>query len=451
MRKLMKLPLLTEGIEGKRCWLYKKMAERKWVDTDNVPNPYNGAGDVQDFLIFIGYKIEKDWSFGDKTASALGTWKYGKSKGIDSVNKLWLQLKKGGYDVGNSSGYGPKMMKAVAEMIVDTCTRLAKTCKVDQQTLFDMEFGILPQSETDCRNNLDSQFKKAIKYWDQYLSTPQFKERILNKNPKVEKDGGDLTQNLYKKIFNYYWGIEEGEKYSVDSLIDLYKIILRKVEGWKFVSDVDYNMASSNPISVNHDVFCKKDMYEKAYYTFVHELQHILSNYYPLNDWSEVKKAYPLSTDHYSNQTSKTKLEIGKSKIPIESKNELIKYNIDYEKLSEWASNPSWLKSYWCDRNEKLSNLQNFRAFLSEKGEIEIGGNITVGMFSKYLKKYISNPDDKDLGLNTNFEELIVCWAQNNFSPKLSEFIKELNSLAKIDSKEIDGGGVDKIDSTDIT
>ena len=78
-----------------------------------------------------------------------------------------------------------------------------------------------------------------------------------------------------------------------------------------------------------------------------------------------------------------------------------------------------------------MSNLSNFRAFLVEKGEIKIGGNIPVKIFTKYLKKYISNQNDKELTNDTNFEEIIVCWAQNNFTPKLSQFILELNSLAK--------------------
>jgi len=89
------------------------------------------------------------------------------------------------------------------------------------------------------------------------------------------------------------------------------------------------------------------------------------------------------------------------------------------------------LGAYWCDRDEKMSNLSNFRAFLVEKREITIGGNIPIKTFTKYLKKYISNPDDKELSNDTNFEQIIVCWAQNNFTPKLSQFISELNSLAK--------------------
>ena len=421
--------LITESIEGKRCWYYKKIAEKGYDSDYRVPNPYKGAGDIQDFLIVIGYKISKDWDFGNETATALGTWSYGASKGINTVDKLWTQMNKDGWDVGETSGFGPKMLKAVADMIVKLCKSLSKTCKVDQQTLFDMEFKASQPNETECRNNLDKQFIRAVKYWKTYLDTPEFKERIKNKNPNVANR--DIVGKVYDKIFNFYWGLESKPLYGLDILVNYYKESLSEIQGWVFNPNFkDTNMQSTNPISVNERVFCNKDNYERAYYTFVHEIQHILSAF-PLNDWDEVKKAYPLSTNYYSDETSKTKSELGKKQIPIESKNELINNGIDYEKLTKWASNEFWLGAYWCDRNEKMSNLSNFRAFLVEKGEIKIGGNIPVKIFTKYLKKYISNQNDKELTNDTNFEQMIVCWAQNNFTPKLSQFILELNSLAK--------------------
>ena len=444
--------LITESIEGKRCWYYKKLAEKGYENNPSkIPNLYEGAYQVQRFLNYIGYNISKDATFGDETATALGTWTYGLSKGINTVDKLWGQMKKNGWDVGETTGYGPKMVKGVADMIINTCKSLSKTCKVDQQTLFDIEFELLQPHETECRNNLDNQFKRAIKYWKSYLDTPEFKERIKNKNPNV--DNRDVVGKVYDKIFNFYWGLESKPLYGLDIVINYYKESLKKIKGWVFNPNMrDANMSSTNPISVNEKVFCNKDGYEKAYYTFVHEIQHILSDL-PLNDWDEVKKAYPLSTNSYSDKKSKTKSELGKKQIPLESKNELINNGINYEILTEWASNEFWLGAYWCDRDEKMSNLSNFRSFLVEKGEITIGGNMSVKTFTKYLKKYISNPDDKELSNDTNFEQIIVCWAQNNFTPKLSVFISELNSLAKEngDQNKKPYTDINRIDKTEIT
>jgi len=421
--------LITESIEGKKCWYYKKLAEKGWYSDYRVPDPYKSAGDIQEFLIVIGYKISKDGTFGDGTATALGTWAYGSSKGINTVDKLWTQLNKDGWYVGETSGFGPIMLQAVADMIVMSCKSLSKTCKVDKQTLFDMEFDATSAASTGCRKNLDKQFTRAVKYWGAYLDTPEFKERIKNKNSNVANR--DLVGKVYDKIFNFYWGLESKPQFSLDIVINYYKESLKKIKGWVFNPNLgNANMSSTNPISVKENVFCNKDNYEQAYYTFVHEIQHILSNV-PLNDWDEVKKAYPLSTDYYSDKKSKTKSELGKKQIPIESKNELINNDINYDILTKWASDEFWLRSYWCDRNEKLSNLSNFRAFLVEKGEIKIGGNIPFKTFTKYLKIFISKSDNGELSNDTNFEQLIVCWAQNNFTPKLSQFIIELNSLAK--------------------
>jgi hypothetical protein len=444
--------LITESIEGKRCWYYKKMSERGFeVNPGKIPNLYEGAYQVQRFLNYIGYNISKDSTFGNETSTSLGTWAYGKSKGINTVDKLWQQMKNDGWDVGETTGYGGKMVKAVADMIVQLCKSLAKTCKVDQQTLFDMEFELLQPHETECRNNLDKQFKRAIKYWKSYLDTPEFKERIKNKNPNI--DNSDIVGKVYDKLFNFYWGLESKDKYSLDIMVNYYKESLKLIKGWVLKPNMgNATMTSTNPISVNEEVHCKKYNYEMTYYTFVHEIQHILSGL-PLNDWDEVKKAYPLSTDSYSDKKSKTKSELGKKQIPLESKNELINNGINYEILTKWASDEFWLGAYWCDREEKMSNLSNFRAFLVEKGEIKIGGDIPVKLFTKYLKKYIVNPEDKELSNDTNFEQIIVCWAQNNFTPKLSVFISELNSLAKEngDQNKKPYTDINRIDKTEIT
>jgi hypothetical protein len=181
-----------------------------------------------------------------------------------------------------------------------------------------------------CRNNLDKQFNRAVKYWKTYLDTPGFKERIKNKNPLV--DNRDIVGKVYDKIYNFYWGIESKPLYGLDILVNYYKESLSKIKGWVFNPNLkmaNANMTSTNPISVNGSVFCDKFYYEKAYYSFIHEIQHILGAI-PLNDWDEVKKAYPLSTDSYSDKTSKTKSELGKKQIPLESKNELINNGINF-------------------------------------------------------------------------------------------------------------------------
>jgi hypothetical protein len=141
-----------------------------------------------------------------------------------------------------------------------------------------------------------------------------------------------------------------------------------------------------------------------------------------------------LTTDHYSDKEKDTKIPTSKV-IPIESKKELSNYGVDYKRLSDWANQEGWSNSYWCDKKEKISNLNSFRSFLVKQGDIQIGGDITVSIFTKYLKKYLNKSETKIME-DTDFEQVIVCWAQNNFTPRLSVFISELNSLAKEDGNK---------------
>jgi hypothetical protein len=431
--------LITESIEGKRCWYYKKLAEKGYDSDYRVPNPYEGAYQVQKFLKYIGYNISKDYAFGDETATALGTWAYGKSEGINTVDKLWKQMKKDGWAVGETTGYGGKMVKAVADMIVQVCKSLAKTCTVDQQTLFDMEFKELQPYETKCRNNLDKQYERAIQYWKNYLNSEGFKKRIKNKEPNI--DNKDILGKIYDTVFNLYWG---ADSYSLDTIINLYKQKLNSIKGWEFSKEINATntkMRSTNPISVNEDFYCipkfdkntgkltaSEEKFNESYSSFVHEISHILDED-RLNDIENIKKAYPLTTDHYSDEKSETKKPI-KKEIPIESKKELTNNGVDYKSLSDWANQEGWANSYWCDQKEKISNLNSFRSFLVKQGDIQIGGDITVSIFTKYLKKYLNKSETKIME-DTDFEQVIVCWAQNNFTPKLSEFISDLNKLAK--------------------
>lgn len=92
----------------KKCDAYKK-----WESSKDKTN----AGTIQQLMIDLGHDITLDYKFGDETAKAIGTYVYGGSKGIDSVDGLWKQMKKDGWDVGDRSGYGPKMSKEVSNML----------------------------------------------------------------------------------------------------------------------------------------------------------------------------------------------------------------------------------------------------------------------------------------------------------------------------------------------
>jgi len=437
--------LINESIEGKRCWYYKKIADGSYNSDKRVPNPNNGAGDVQEFLIKVGYNITKDWDFGNNTAKALGTWAYGAKENIDSVNKLWAKMKKSGWDVGETSGYGPKMMKAVASMIIKICKSLSKTCKVDQQTLFDMEFGMLSKEELAERNTvkeeLNKSFKYAIDYWRRYLNTPKVQEKIYNNM---------TTEDYFKNMFSW------------DSIIEKYLDALNKVDktGWKdytkHAKEINATMyvhgsCPEYAICVNVDTYLEflkegvEILREKSKNTFVHEIQHILwSKVQKLNSTATIQQAFPASYDYYGSEKKEITNLSTVQPIPVAAKNELTSNGINYKDLIKYYSDPYWKKGYNCDWNEKLSNLESYRSYLEQKGLVDMGEDIPLSIITKHIKSTINNSEY----ISSDFERMIGCWVMGNFEPKLSAFVKELNELAKDEISDKDYDNPKVIDKT---
>jgi hypothetical protein len=105
--------------KDERCWYYLQVSKNGMQ-----PN----AGDIQQFLINIGYNIGLDYAFGDQTAAAFGTFAYGGNAGINTVVKLWQKMKSEGKNVGNTPGFGPMMATEVASMIKTISTNSVKSC-----------------------------------------------------------------------------------------------------------------------------------------------------------------------------------------------------------------------------------------------------------------------------------------------------------------------------------
>jgi len=107
----------NDAVLKKRCQEYKNR-----VTTPVTAN----ACDIQKFLINVGHNITNDCDFGNSSATAYATWRYGASEGIKSVDTLWKRMKSAGLDVGSSSGFGPKMAAAIAKEINYQIPRLSK-------------------------------------------------------------------------------------------------------------------------------------------------------------------------------------------------------------------------------------------------------------------------------------------------------------------------------------
>ena len=428
---VIKNSLLTEGVsEGKRCWYYNQLAKKTFVTDKRVPNPFTGKG-VQDFLIAIGYNIKSDGSFGNETAKALATWKYGQSTGIDTVDKLWSKLKSDGWNVGTTPGYGTLMKSGVASMIGRTCINLAKSCVIDQQTWFEMDF------ETDfmpleMKRQLDSSFNAAIKYWTDYLNNINVQKKI-----SVNLYGSDNSTNMIQ---------------TQKTIIPRYMSVLDKIKktGWEErTTDAEESNAvmfmggSCAPYMVCVNLKTLLVKYKKSGIlmfgkevtnTFVHEMQHIIWEMgKPINLKTNIKLAFPLAYDYYTATAFKDNKQLSKvqlsqfDKVPQSSKTDLANNGIDYNKLKAHYNTEFWKEGYTCDEDELMSRLESYRQYLTDRNVIQTGGTILLKTICSDINKIINNWP----GGHWDFQEMIGCWVLGGMTPNLTDFVNKLNALAK--------------------
>jgi len=461
--------LLNEEVSAttNRCWYYKQIAAQNYYNDKRVPNPFEGAGGVQDFLIVLGWDITKDWDFGNETAKALAFWKYGKNSGIDTVNKLWIQLKKDGYNVGETTGYGSKMKEAVATMILKTCEEISKTCKVDSQTRFDMDYKSSPKEDVGVKqvlipSTLNVSLKYAISYWRKYLKTPKVQQKIWN------------NMSYFDFLSNFTLGLTDKE--AISKLMDRYFNALNNIEkkGWVVKNSKDeddyvttmyvngdcpdytvcVNMTYFNDLYKSEGI---KKVTEKSKDTFVHEIQHILwRKVQKLNSTISIEQAFPSSFDfnlskkfEFFIDTDVENLSLSEP-ISADTKKELESKGIDYNKLKKYFSDKEWTDGYNCDRTEKLSNLAGYRSYLTDAGTIKIGADIPLQVISATINDMISTTTKK---VPTDFIRMIACWVLGGMKPKLSVFVNELNDLAQkeIKPEDKDYNNTSQIDSYNVT
>jgi len=444
--------LLNEEVSAttNRCWYYKQIAAQNYYNDKRVPNPFEGAGGVQDFLIVLGWDITKDWDFGDETAKALAFWKYGKNSGIDTVNKLWIQLKKDGYNVGETTGYGSKMKEAVATMILKTCEEISKTCKVDSQTRFDMDYKSSPKEDVGVKqvlipNALNGSFKYAISYWRKYLKNPKVQQKIWDNMSFFDFLSNFTLSNLMDKYFNALNNIEK-KGWVVKNSEGITMYINGDCPKYTVCVNINYYF------SVFKDYNIKK-VEAKSEDTFVHEIQHILwDQVQKLNSTISIEQAFPSSYDYYGSEGEEQKIKnlSLSEKIPEETKKELKSKGIDSDRLKEYFRHPQYTDGYNCDWNEKLSNLAGYRSYLTDKGTIKIGADIPLQVISATINDMISTTTKK---VPLDFTRMIACWVLGGMKPKLSVFVNELNDLAQkeIKPEDKDYNNTSQIDSYNVT
>jgi hypothetical protein len=169
---------------SKRIIITESQYGRLFLDEQKLPKS-DTIGAIQQFLKDKGvYKNKVDSDFGDETAKAFAQYYYNINTNIDTVNKLWKKLKSEGRDVGNKSGFGPKMFKEVSGMI---------------------NFKEKPSSVlTNLYNGLVDNIKPYINKGLEYVTKgskwlgDKVSQELYDKHIKNQKDGDKFREWVYQ-------------------------------------------------------------------------------------------------------------------------------------------------------------------------------------------------------------------------------------------------------------
>lgn len=140
----------------------------------------------------------------------------------------------------------------------------------------------------------------------------------------------------------------------------------------------------------------------------IHELQHLLYDYFPINPYSTVSKVFRADNSYSRNKSNQDENLINSSK-SLNVEPEILKYFLDVESEND--------PGYVCRPNEKLSNLYAIRKLFGIKP-------------NQYITKEMLLPYLKFEKFDTDVDWLLGCWAKNGFK-NLDVFLMELNQLAK--------------------
>lgn len=394
----------------------------------------SGVYELQSFLIAAGHDIPYDGNFGNKTATALGTWVWGYKEGINTPRKLAEKMTKIGWDVGKitDTPYGPKMAIAISKMIKKICDGYSASCiKMRKDILKTYEPRLDFEKQ---RQNFNPDKIPNLKKQKQFCETkikeliPQVKQDFINwiNNPKTQQK---LNPTFIKFSPQQYLPVEvirnvinsiNKNIYTCQGPYDHERFFQKKSLGF-------YN-PNTNNIKINYEDFDPS----KLLILLIHETTHWIEGNLPfgfrqtINRTDKVKDVYPLS------QKTKWQREIFDNQLFIktsiknvsaESMNQLKSIGVSKEwieyLIDQWnkeLKNKDDVK-YECSRQEKEANLKSVRKMY------------TGTLFGELTKENLKNIIQMKKGVSDEYH-FTICWVGNNFNPKPFEFLKLSNDLA---------------------
>lgn len=407
----------------------------------NTTDLESGAYGVQEFLIDCGHKIPKDGNFGDKTATALGTWVYGASAGVNTVVKLAERMKKDGWDIGTitSTPYGPRMASQVAKLIRQMCDKVNQICTKQYDN----------QSKLDSGSRGDWKKEKELfnpKTNGEFNRRKSSCEAFLNKNVPVVKQkfikwiNSKKTQERLNSQLHFVFGINE-----IKNVINRINRNIYFCKG-PYEDEIFFKRKASgyyNPntktISINYDSpFTNDDNPTEVFTTLIHETTHWIEGQLKgeentINDPQSVQKVYPKSVKdawekNWLDLFSFSKVSI--NDVSQESINQFAQIGVTKSKIQSWLNdwnadldksiaknNDLYDVKYKCSRQEKEANLKSIRFLYT--GSLD--GSLTKMNLRDIM--YSSKNDGNEY-------YFVICWVGNAFNPPPFEFLSLSNQLA---------------------
>jgi hypothetical protein len=255
-----------------------------------------------------------------------------------------------------------------------------------------------------CITKWNNNLAKAKNWLNTWISSSKTKEKFINGYKGIKY----FEPNELKIIFDNYKNIIDRTPLAFYD--EHVKEIDNKVIDDHYKNDVGaYAQYGTQKVYVN----CIGDQYSDdqwRYETIIHEIQHLMSYYFPLSPDEQVKNVFTKKNNSSKNQTNTT---------PKQIQNKNNEFNHDLSWLDEYVKHldKTQGEDYACEPTEKLSNLYTVRAMF----KITPDKSLTKEMFLPYIK------NEK---MNLNVKMLLACWAKQGY-PDFNTFLNDLNSLAK--------------------
>lgn len=275
------------------------------------------------------------------------------------------------------------------------------------------------------------QLSIAIKWWNEWLKSPITKNKFIKNNPGVQDPD---------KIFEGYFNTLNNIK------IVPYGKCSKNNETNEHYAYVSINDSSpSIYVNTRYHNLDKQTIIE----LFVHEVQHILYKYHPLNPSIKIDNCFTPKTyvkggvfQKIKNLFSTTKKQSNKItnnissilQIPLESAQKIQTYILQEIEFQKNKGKEDYISS----DNENLSRIMGIR----QKFNIKPGVEITKEQFIPYFNNLINSktPDTYFTELNktdTDFYWLILHWGYKGFTD-LNSLLSGLNSLAYQKNNKVD-------------